>query len=199
MSKLAAFAVAFIATLAVTLVPLAASDRLSPLLIKAETGTPSFEYNVLPGIQAIAPNLLEIALNPIELTLTCGWHRVCTKSDDGGGLDIDQDAGSPVYLVVEAVKGEIELEAQPRYIGNDGCKKIEVNIFRKDTAEIVTKLRYTHVIPTQLPSVIEVSQRTGSYTIEEIAKVAEKSVGQDCGRRNRRVLDQSREEGDRNV
>ena len=180
MSKIAAFATAFLATLAVALAPLAVSDRLSHRsLIEAETGT-SYEYNVLPGLQTIASSLLDIALNPIKLTLSCGWHADCTITGDGGGIDIARGAGSPVYLVFEAVNGAVELEAKTQYIGDDKCKKIAVEITRKDTSEIVTHLYYTHIIRDELmPRTIKISRLNGSYTIEKIATVAQGSLTAD--------------------
>jgi len=124
--------------------------------------------------------------NPVQLDLTCGWHGVCYRgvSSTQGGVDIDAQAGEPVYFGLETVTSNVHIGSTLYYLTKDRCKKIEVRLFVDGDMTRPIILRYTHVVvPSvdpnslednmfELPNIYGISQSAGSIAWEKIGQVA---------------------------
>ena len=131
--------------------------------------------------------------NPLELRMTCGWHKVCAgdnvaKHSDRTGFDIGGFQGLPqgwlgenpvLFSVSNESTGRAPVKAMPQYVTATryNCKKVMVDIVGIQSNQILWRLLYTHVVIPWFPSGrrladIPVSSTDGVFTIRQIGQVA---------------------------
>ena len=189
-----AVTVAFVAMLAVALVPLGTGS--DPVLTRA--GSSTYEYDVLPGLQPgyegplAARNAAQRYFTATNLVMTCGWHGVCTTPATAGyAIDsvITSSAdtkGKTVWAALRAGSGENSTDddftAEVSFIngGSDlkepaRCKRIEVDILNADMKTVATVL-YTHTIATLGlgEDNVELPEEAGEIAMTPVGKVAYK-------------------------